>query len=198
MGKYAGRGGPSQKESGGTGWTGGSPYSHWPWGYHTEWLYTPRLMGNVTGISGLTIFHCLIQMFQCMRCGVSQSRAEEVVQHFLREHLKPSEIPFMCDQCLFRAHTWQVMVDHRRGKHQAPQGEDLDQICYGTLRPIREEEICKLLLVLHRPEAEGKEERRSKGGKRAGSHGWAFYEERHSGCRGKRRSQEPLPKCSSW
>ena len=60
-----------------------------------------------------------------------------MVQHFLREHLKPSEVPFMCDQCPFRAHTRQVMVDHRRDEHQAHQGEDLDQICYGTLRHIR-------------------------------------------------------------
>ena len=149
------------------------------------------------GTSGLTIFRCLSQMFQCARCGVSQSRAEEVVQHFLREHLKPSEVPFMCDQCQFRAQTWPVMMDHRRGKHQVPEGEDLDQICYETLRPIREEEIFKLLLVLHRPGAEGKKEERSKGGGRTGSHGWAFHEERYSGHRGKRSSQEPLPKCSS-
>ena len=89
------------------------------------------------------------------------------------------------------------MVDHKRGKHQAPQGEDLDQICYGTLRPIREEEIFKLLPALHRPEAEGKEEKRSKGGRRAGSCGQTFHEKRHSGHKDKRRSQEPLPKCSS-
>ena len=181
-------GGPSQIESGGTEWRGGSPSCHWPWGHHAGWLYSPLLVGNVMGTSGLTIFHCLSQMFQCVRCGVSQSRAEEVVQHFLREHLKLPEVPFMCNQCQFRAHTQQVMVDHRRGKHQAPKGEDLDQICYGTLRPIREEEIFKLLPVLHRPEAEGKEEQRSKGGRGAGSHGWAFHKERHSGHRGKRRS----------
>ena len=103
-------------------------------------------------------------MFQCMRCGVSQSRAEEVVQHFLQEHLKLSEVPFMCNQCPFRAHTQRVMVDYRRGKYQAPHGEDLDQICYGTLEPIREEKIFRLLLVLHRPEVENKEEREAKGG----------------------------------
>ena len=124
---------------------------------------------------------------------MSQSRAEEVVQHFLREHLKPSEVPFMCNQCPFRACTWRVMVDHRRGEHQGPQGEDLDQICYGTLRPIREEEIFMLLPVLHRPEAENEEEKKSKGGRRAGSRGQASHEER---CRGKRRSQELLPTCS--
>ena len=97
-----------------------------------------------------------------MHINIGHKRSNEKGQSFLREHLKPSEVPF-------RAHTHQVMVDHRRGKHQAPQGEDLDQICYGTLRPIREEEIFKLLLVLHRPEAEGKEEKRSMGGRRAGS-----------------------------
>ena len=103
----------------------------------------------------------------------------------------------MCDQCPFRAHTWRVMVDHRRGEHQAPQGEDLDQICYGTLKPIREEEIFRLLPVLHRPEAEDKGEERPKQGRRAGSHSQASYEERCSEHRGKRRSQEPLPKCFS-
>ena len=82
-------------------------------------------------------------------------------------------------------------MDHRRGKHQAPQGEDLDQICYGTLRPIREEEIFKLLLVLCQPEAEGK------GARRAGSQSQAPQEEGCSECRGKRWSQKPLPKCSS-
>ena len=81
------------------------------------------------------------------------------------------------------------MVDHRRGEHQATQGKDLDQICYGTLKPIREEEIFRLLPVLHRPEAEDKGEERPKGGRRAGSHSWASYEERCSGHRGKRRSQ---------
>ena len=131
---------------------------------------------------------CLSQMFQCMRCDVSQDRAEEVVQHFLREHLKPSKVPFVCDQCQFRACIWQVMVDHRIGEHQAPKGEDLDKICYGTLRPIREEEILKLLLVLHRPEAEGKERQRSKEGRRARSHGQPFHEEKHSRYRGRRRS----------
>ena len=71
-------------------------------------------------------------------------------------------------------------MDHRRGEYQAPQGEDLDQICYGTLRPIREEEIFKLLPVLHRPEAEDKGERKSNGGRRAGSHSWASQEEKYS------------------
>ena len=89
------------------------------------------------------------------------------------------------------------MDDHRRDKHQAPQGADLEQICYGTLRPIQEEEIFKLLPVLHRPEAENKEEKKSKGGRRAGSCGQTSHEERCSGHRGKRRSQEPLPTCSS-
>ena len=192
VGKYAGRG-ALPIESGSTGWTGGSPYCHWPQGHHAGWLYLPRLVGNVMGDSGLTILHCLNQMFQCTRCGVSPSRTEEVVQHFLREHLKPSEVPFMCNQCPFRAHTCRVMVDHRRGKHQAPQGEDLDQICYGTLRPIWEEEIFKLLPVLHRPEAENKKEKKSERGRRELESWLASYEERCSGHRGKRRSQEPCP-----
>ena len=87
-------------------------------------------------------------MFQCVKCDFSQSRADEVVQHFLREHLKPSEVPFVCDQCQFRAHTRQMMVDHMRGEHQAPQGGHLDNIYYETLKSIREEEISKLLPVL--------------------------------------------------
>ena len=99
------RGALPLKESGGTGWTGGSPDCHWPSGHHAGWLYSPRLVGNVTSGSGLTVFHCLYQMFQCVRCNVRQSRAEEMVQHFLREHLKPSEVLFVCDQCPFRAHT---------------------------------------------------------------------------------------------
>ena len=111
----------------------------------------------------LTVSSFLGRMFQCVNCEFSQSRSDEVVQHFLKEHLKPSEVPFVCDQCQFRAHTRQVMVDHRRGKHQALQGEDLDNIYYGSLKPIREE-IFKLLPVLHRPEAEGAE--RSKGPRR--------------------------------
>ena len=85
------------------------------------------------------------------------------MQHFLWEHLKLSEVPFMCNQCPFRAHTRRVMVDHRRGEHQALQGKDLYQICYGTLKPMREEEIFRLLPVLHRPEAENKGEERPKG-----------------------------------
>ena len=74
---------PSPKEFGGTGSTGGNPYCHWLWGHHGGWLYSPGLRGNITGNIGLTIFFCLHQMFQCMRCGASQSRAEEVVQNFL-------------------------------------------------------------------------------------------------------------------
>ena len=109
------KGAPPQIESGGTGLTGGSPSCHWSQGHHAGWLYSPMLVRNVTGTGGLTMFLCLSQMFQCVRCDVSQGRAEEVVQHFLREHLKPSEVPFVCDQCQFRAHTQQVMVDHRRG-----------------------------------------------------------------------------------
>ena len=46
----------------------------------------------------LTIFSFLGRLFQCVKCEFSQRRAYEVVQHFLKEHLKPSEVPFMCDQ----------------------------------------------------------------------------------------------------
>ena len=88
------------------------------------------------------------------------------------------------------------MAEHRRGEHQAPKGEDLGNICYGTLKPIREE-IFKLLPVLHRPEAEGKEKQRSKEGKRARDHGRPSHGEKHSRHRDKSRSREHLPKCSS-
>ena len=74
------------------------------------------------------------RMSQCVKCEFSHSRADEMVQHFLKEHLKPSEVPFVCDQCQFRAHIRWGMVDHRRCEHQAPQGGDID-ICYGTLKP---------------------------------------------------------------
>ena len=89
------------------------------------------------------------------------------------------------------------MVDHRRGECQAPKGEDLDKICYWTLKTIREEEIFELLLVLHRPEAEGTKKQRTKEGRRARSHGQLFHGEKHSGHRYKSRSRELLPKCSS-
>ena len=146
----------------------------------------PCWLRNVTVTGVLTMSFCLSWMFQCVKCDVSrQGRAEEVVQHFLREHLKPSEVPLACNQFQFRACTRQVVVDHRRGKHQAPKGEDLDKICYGTLKPIREEEIFKLLPELHRPEAEGKQKQRSKEDRRARSHGWPFHGEKCSGHRDK-------------
>ena len=143
----------------------------------------------------LTLSSLLSRMFQCVKCEFSQNRADEVVQHFLKEHLKPSEVPFVCDQCQFRACTRQAMVDHRRGKHQAPQSEDLDNICYGTLKPIREEEIIKLLPVLHRPGAEGKEKQRSKESRRSRDHGRPSHGEKCSRHRDKSRSREHLPKC---
>ena len=150
-------GGPSQRESGGTGWMEGSPYHHWPWGHHAGWLYSPRLVGNVMGIGGLTIFHCLNQMFQCTRCGVSQSRAEEVVQHFLREHLKLSEV---------------VQPVPIQGLHLASDGGPQERQAPGPSgcepgpnllwnpETHQGEEIFKLLPVLHRLEAENKEEKR--------------------------------------
>ena len=88
------------------------------------------------------------------------------------------------------------MVDHRRGEHQAPQGEDLDNICYGTLKPNREEEIVKLLPVLHRPGAEGKEKQRSKESRRSRDHGRPSHGEKCNRHRDKSRSREHLSKCS--
>ena len=123
------------------GLTGGSSSCHWSQGPHAGWLYLSMSVRDVTVTGVLIMSFCLSWMFQCVKCDVSQGSAEEVVQHFLREHLKPSEVPFACNQCQFRAHTRQVMVDHRRGEHQAPKGVDLDKICFGTLKPIREEEI---------------------------------------------------------
>ena len=89
-----------------------------------------------------------------------------------------------------------MMVDHRRGEHQAPQGEDWDNICYGTLKPIREEEISKLLPVLCRPEAEAREKQRSKGSRRSRNHGRPSHWEKCSRHRDRSRSREHLPKCS--
>ena len=147
-----------------------------------------------TGV--LTLSSFLRKMFQCVKCEFSQIRADEVVQHCLKEDPKPSEVPFVCDQCQFRTHTRLVMVDHRRGEHQAPQGEDLDNICYVTLKPIREEEIFKLLPVLHMPEAEGKGKQRSKESRRSTDHGRPSHGKKHSRHRNKSRSREHLPKCS--
>ena len=132
--------------------TGGSSCCCESWGPQVGWLYSPMLEDvAVTGV--LTMSSLLIRMFQYVKSEFSQSRTDEVAQHFLKEHLKPSEGPFVCDQCQFRTHTRQMLVDHRRGEHQAPQGKNLDNICHGTLKPIMEEEISKLLPVLCRPEA---------------------------------------------
>ena len=88
-------------------------------GPQAGWLYSPMLEDvAVRGV--LTMLSFLSRMFQCVKCEFSQSRTDEVVQHFVKEHLKPSEVPFVCDQCQFRACTKQAMVDHRRGEHQAP------------------------------------------------------------------------------
>ena len=164
------------------------------WGPQSRWLYSPILENAV--VMGVLTLSSFPRMFQCVKCEFSQSRADEVVQHFLKGHLKPSEVPFVCDQCQFRAHTRQAMVDHWRGKHQAPQGEDLDNICYGTLEPIREEEIIKLLPVLHRPGAEGKEKQRSKESSRSRDHGRPSHGEQCSRHRDKSRPREHLPMCS--
>ena len=132
----------------------------------------------------------LSRMFQCVKCELSQSRADEVVQHFVKEHLNPLEVPLVCDQCQFRAHTRQRMVDHKC-EHQAPQGEDIDNICYRALKPIREEDIYKLLPVLHRPEAEGREKHRSKESSGSRDHGGCSQRGNHSRHRQKQGQRVP-------
>ena len=88
------------------------------------------------------------------------------------------------------------MVDHRRGEHQTPHGEDLDNICFGTLKPIREGEIFKLLPVLCRPEAEGKEKQTPKESRRSRHHSRPSHGEKCSRHRDKSRSREHLPRCT--
>ena len=83
---------------------GGSSFCCESQGPQAGWLYSPMLEdATVTGV--LTMSSFLSRMFQCVKCEFSQSRAEEVLQHFLKEHMKPSWVPFVCDQCQFRVHT---------------------------------------------------------------------------------------------
>ena len=88
------------------------------------------------------------------------------------------------------------MVDHRRCEHQAPQGEDIDNICYGTLKPIREEDTFKLLPVLYRPEPEDREKQRSKDSSGLRDHGRSSQREKHSRHRDRSRSREHQPRQS--
>ena len=66
-------------------------------GTHTGWLCW-YMFEDVVVTCVLTMSSLLSRMFQYVKCEFSHSRADEVVQDFLKEHLKPLEVPFVCDQ----------------------------------------------------------------------------------------------------
>ena len=69
------------------------------------------------------------------------------------------------------------MVYHRRCEHQDPQDEDIDNICYGTLKPHQRRGH---LQAAARPEAEGREKQRSKESSRSQDHGRPSQRGKHS------------------
>ena len=71
-------------------------------GGRSSWCrsHSPKAEWLCSGV--LSMSSLLSMMFQCVKCDFCHRRADEVVHHFLKEHLNPSEVPFVCDQCQFR------------------------------------------------------------------------------------------------
>ena len=93
---------------------------------------------------GLTFLSFLSRMFQCVKCEFATSDKEKVVLHYLQEHLKPSQVPFVCEQCRLRAPVRHAMINHWCDQYQAPMEEVIDDNCFGTLQPLKEKEIFKI------------------------------------------------------
>ena len=86
------------------------------------------------------------RMFQCKRCPFQADRAAAVQEHFL-QHLKPSEVPFGCRTCNFRARSEGLALAHRRHVHGVPRDEKIMVGCYGTFERMPLEEMLSDIVL---------------------------------------------------
>ena len=105
------------------------------------WLCSPvplqvAVLIAFTDVVGLNSSSILCRIFQCVKCELTTRDKERIVQHILQRHLKFCQVPYVCEQCRFRACIRHSMINHWHDKHQALEGDPIDEICYGTLDPI--------------------------------------------------------------
>ena len=92
------------------------------------------------------------------------------------------------------------MINHCNEKHQAPEGDPIDEICYGTLEPITEDDIFKMQSPLYHPDLAQTDKPKQQSCKELPAH--TSSRDRHRSSRGylrskssHNRSQKCLSKC---
>ena len=155
------------------------------------WLYSSVLL-QVAGLMTFTdafgsTSSLFDRMFQCVKCEFTTRDKEKVVWHFLQEHLKLCQVPYVCEQYRFRVCTRCAIINHQHDRHQAPEGDLIDEICYGTLDPIPEDDIFKMQSPLCHPGMAQADKPKQQSWKELPPH--TSYRERHQSSKGFQRTQ---------
>ena len=87
-------------------------------------------------------------MFQSVKSEFATGDEKTAVQHYLQEHLKPSKTPYVWAQCRIWAHV-RCTIKPLAWPTSGTSGEATDDIYFGTLQPLKEEEIFKIQSPLH-------------------------------------------------
>ena len=93
----------------------------------------------------------------------------------------------MCEQCRFRVCTRYAMINHWHDKHQAPDRDPIDEICYGTLESIPEDDTFKMQFPLYHPDLAQADKPKQQSCKELPAH--TSSRDRHRSSRGYQRTQ---------